>query len=241
MLVLVLGGVFDRILLHAFHWPIRSAWLGFLNQPSWAAATVLLAAPALEELGFRAFLSTAPKLVFSGLAFFSTYVYLFIHESLTRITVPISPTSVLARYVHAFWVILPAGAISWLLYRYQREAVLGFFRHRAGWVFWTSCIVFGAGHGRLYSNSLEWWSFVLVMPQFLAGIGFGYLRASFGLRWSIASHYAMDIPLLLLRWLYASAASSALLHSMFVTLLVALLAMIAYGLVVLRRVVRLRW
>lgn len=91
------------------------------------------------------------------------------------------------------------------------------------------------------ANDLRWWSFALIMPQFLAGIGLGYVRVSFGLRWSIASHYAIDIPFLLLGWLYASAASSALFHDMFVALAFVILAIVVYGLVVLRRVAQLRW
>lgn len=241
MLVLLLGGVLDRILLHLFHWPVHSASLWFLSHPSWGAAMVLLAAPALEELGFRAFLSTAPKFVFTGLTFFSAYVYIFIHENLTPIRFPITSASVLTHYLRALWVVLPAGAFSLLLYRFRREAVLSFFRSRAVWLLWTSCIVFAAGHTRLYSDNLEWWSFALIMPQFLAGIGLAYVRTSFGLRWSIASHYAIDIPFLLLGWLYASAASSALLHGMFAALDLVILTMVAYGLVVLRRVAQLRW
>jgi hypothetical protein len=241
MLVLLLGGVFDRILVHLFHWPAHSASLWFLSRPSWGAATVLLTAPALEELGFRAFLAAAPRFVFTGLAFFAAYIYIFIHENLIPINYPLTSASVLTHYFHAFWVALPAGAISLLLYRFRREAVLKFFRSRAVWVFWSSCIVFAAGHTRLYSDSLEWWSFALVMPQFLAGIGLAYVRTSFGLRWSIASHYAVDIPFVLLGWLYASGASSALLHGLFATLAVLILVIVVYGLVVLRRVAQLRW
>jgi hypothetical protein len=241
MLTALLGGVLDRILLRVFHWPVHSVWLGFLVHPSWAAVIVLLASPALEELGFRAFLTAAPKLVFTGLAFFTLYVYAFIRNDITRRAFPISPASVLSHYLHAFWVILPAAAISLLLYRYRRDAVMALFRCHGGLVFWTSCIVFGAGHNRLYTNGLEWWGFALVIPQFLMGVGLGYLRASFGLRWSVASHYAIDIPMVLLAWFYSSAWPSVLLRGMSVPLIVALLAIIAYGLVVLWRVARLRW
>jgi hypothetical protein len=241
MLVLVLGGVFDQILLHVFHWPAHSVTLWFLSRPSWQAAMLLLLAPALEELGFRAFFAAAPRFVFTGLTFFLAYLYILGRGTLTPTTFPITSASALTYYVRAFWVVLPAGVISLLSYRYRREAVLGFFQRRAGWVFWTSCVVFAAGHSRLYSDSLTWWSFALVMPQFLAGVGLGYLRSSFGLRWSIASHYAIDIPFVLFRWLYASAASSAIFYGMFVTLVVVMLAMAAYGLVALRRVAQLRW
>ena len=241
MLALVLGGVFDQILLHLFHWPVHSVALWFLSQPSWGAAALLLLAPALEELGFRAFFSTAPKFVFTGLAFFLAYVYMFSHGTVTPIRFRISSASAVAHYVRAFWLVLPGAAISLLLYRYRREAVLRFFQRRAVWVFWISCLVFAAGHSRLYSDSPRWWSFALVVPQFLAGVGLGYIRTGFGLRWSIASHYAIDIPFLLFGWLYVLGASSAILHGMFLTLLAVILAMVAYGLVTLCRVAQLRW
>ncbi len=240
ILTALLGGVLDRILLRLLHWPVRSAWAGFLGHPSWAAVIVLLASPALEELGFRAFLTAAPKFVFTGLAFFTVYVYAFIRNAITRRTFPISAASVLSQYLHALWVILPATAVSLLLYRYRRDAVMAFFRCHGGLVFWSSCIVFGAGHNRLYTNGFEWWGFALVMPQFLMGVGLGYLRASFGLRWSVASHYAIDIPVVLLAWFYSSAGPT-ILRGMSVPLIAALLAIIAYGLVVLWRVARLRW
>lgn len=244
-LVTVLSGMLDRVLVQAFHWPApaRGAWAEFLNHPSWAAVTAFLLAPALEELGFRAFLSVAPKFVFAGLTFFPAYLYLFIHNDIAPITAPLTPVAVLSRFLHAFWLILPAGAISLLLYRYRRDVVLTFFRHRAVWVFWTSCIVFGAGHNLLYTNSPVWWAFALVMPQFLAGVGLAYLRVSFGLRWSVASHYVLDLLMLLPSWLYLSAAPTGPLHGLLPTFMAvaALFAFMAYGVVALWRVVRFRW
>lgn len=245
LLVGVLGGALDRILVLALHWPVpaRSVWAQFVSHPSWAAGVVLLVAPAMEELGFRALLSTAPKLVFTGLAVFPAYLLLFIHNDITPVTAPTSPLAMLSRYLHAFWIILPAGGINLLLYRYQRDLVVSFFRRRAAWIFWVSCIVFGAGHNLYYANSPVWWAFVLVMPQFLIGIGLAYVRVNFGLRWSIASHYAYDWLVALPSWLYFSARPTAPLHGllpMFMAVAV-LLAIMTYGVVVLRRVVLLRW
>jgi hypothetical protein len=243
LVVAILGGEFDKVLVHAFHWtaPAGGVWGRFLRHPSWAAVTALLVSPALEELGFRAFLSTAPKFVFTGITFFSAYLYVFIQNNVGPITVPTSPAAVLSLFLHGFWVILPAGAISLLLYRYRREQVLAFFRRRAGWVFWTSCVIFGAGHNLLYSNSLVWWGFALVMPQFLAGVVLAYLRVTFGLRWSIASHYALDTLAVLPGWLYLSAVPDSPLYDVFLALSAVLLLLIAYGLVSFWRVVRLRW
>lgn len=247
LLLCLLSGAFDKALVLAFHWSAagHSAWTEFMSHPSWPAAAVLAASPALEELGFRAFLSTAPRFVFTGLAVFPAYVYIFIHNNVVRIISPIPPGEVFTAYLHAFWVALAAGAVSLLLVRYRRDAVLGFFRRRAGWVFWASCIVFAAGHNLLYSNSLIWWGFLLVLPQFVAGIGLAYLRASFGLRWSIASHYAIDMLTLLPSWLYFSASAFGPMRGALLTLatlvLAALLAGMVYGVVALRHVAQFRW
>lgn len=252
LLVEFLGGTLDRILIHAFHWPVPvvSPWHYFLTHPSWSAFAILLVAPALEELGFRAFLSSAPKFVFIGFTFFAVYVYWFIQALAPAPVILRSPWFAIT-YLFQFWPILPASAISFLLYRYRREAVLVFFRRRAGWVFWASCILFGAGHYRLYTNHLAWWGFALVMPQFLSGIGFSYLRIRFGLRWSIASHYAIDVLFALSWWSqfwassswldFSTASSFGLLHGAFLTVAAVRLLLMAYGFLVLWCVLRFRW
>lgn len=243
IMVALLGSALDALLEHAFHWhvPAHSAWLEFLRHPSWVAVMVIIPSPALEELGFRAFLSSAPRFVFTGLALFPAYVYVFIRNNLVRVIIPTSPAAALSGYLHALGIVLVAAAVSLLLYRYRRDAVVEFFRRRAPWIFWISCAVFAAGHTPLYTNSFAWWGFVLVMPQFLAGIGLAYIRASFGLRWSIASHYAFDMLAALPSWLYLSAAPRSALHGLLVAVMVALLAIMAYGVVALGRVARFRW
>lgn len=243
IVVAVLGRALDTILIHAFHWPmpVRSAWMQFLSHPSWVAVMVLVPSPALEELGFRAFLSSSPTFVFTGLAFFPGYVYVFIRNNLVHVVTPTSPAAALTGLLHVFWVVLAAAAISLLLYRYRRDAVMEFFRRRAAWIFWISCAVFGAGHTPLYTNGFAWWGFVLVMPQFLAGVGLAYVRVTYGLRWSIASHYAVDALAVLPTWLYLSASPRTPLYGVLVVVMVALLAVMAYGLVALGRVARSRW
>jgi len=243
VVVAVLGSGLDSFLVHTFHWsvPAHSAWMEVLRRPSWVAVTMMLPAPALEELGFRAFLSSAPKLVFTGLAFFPAYVFVLIRNNLVRVTIPASPAAALTGYLHASWVVLGAGAVSLLLYRYRRDAVIRLFQRRAGWIFWISCGVFGAGHTVLYTNSFAWWGFALVAPQFLAGIVLAYVRVSFGLRWSIASHYALDVLAALPSWLYFSVSPHGPLYGLLLATSGVILAIMAYGVVALARVVRLRW
>jgi hypothetical protein len=240
--VMALISWLDAFLAHAYgRAPAQSAWMQFLHHPSWMVVAVVLPAPALEELGFRAFLSTAPKFIFTGLAFFAAYLCLFIRNNLVGATIPTSPAAALVGYLHAFWVVLAAGTISLLLYRYRREAITQFFHRRAAWVFWISCALFGAGHTLLYTNSFVWWGFALVMPQFLAGIGLAYVRVTFGLRWSIASHYAIDTLAVLPSWLYVSSSPGSPLYGAFLMASLLILAIMAYGLVALRRVAQLRW
>lgn len=240
----VISGL-DRALARVFHWPlpVHGIWAEFLSHPSAAAITVFLIAPAMEELGFRAFLSTAPKLVFAGLTVLPAYLYLFALNHFDPITAPTSPAAALGRFLHAFWVILPVGAINLLLYRYRRDVVVAFLQRRSVWVFWGSCIVFGAGHNLLYTNSWVWWGFILVLPQFAMGVGLAYVRVSFGLRWSIATHYAIDLLILLPSWLYFSATPTTPLHGLLPTYAAVsvLVALMIYGTVALRRVVQLRW
>lgn len=243
IVVALMGSALDAILVRAFHWrvPAHSAWMEVLRHPSWLAVTVLLPSPLLEELGFRAFLSSAPKCVFTGLAFFPCYVFVFIRNNLVRVTIPTSPAAALTGYLHASWIVLTTAAISLLLYRYRRDVVMGLFRRRATWIFWMSCVVFGAGHTVLYTNGLAWWGFALVMPQFLAGVGLACIRVSYGLRWSIASHYAFDMLAVLPTWLYVSASPRGPLYGLWVAMMAALLAIMVYGLVALGRVARFRW
>ncbi len=244
LLAASLASAFTHLLALAYHWPVpaSSARARFLAHPSWAVITILLVAPALEELGFRAFLSSAPRFIFPGLAFFLGYAYLVAQTELTPVSGTLSSATVLTQYFLGFWVFVPAGAISLLLHRYARHAVTVFFQRWAGWVFWTSCVLFGAAHASLYTNHFVWWGLVLALPQFLLGVGLAYLRVSFGLRWSIATHYAIDLSAILGSWLYMSAPPSGPLHSGILAALTAIgFVVVVYGLVALARVGRLHW
>ena len=136
---------------------------------------------------------------------------------------------------------LPAGLLSLLLYAYARDAVLGFFRRHGAWVFWIACILFAVEHAEVYSNTLTWWAFVLVLPQFLVGVGLAYIRIAFGLRWSIATHLAYDGLIVSASWAYLSTARGTLpreVVGLVLTFLV--LVTLVYGLAVSWRILRNR-
>ena len=234
------GGQVDGALIRLFGWavPPNSFQNHLITHASWSAVAVVLAAPVLEELGFRAFLSTTPKAVFVGLAFFLSYVYFVVRIN----TVHVSAAFAIDHFFNVFWTLLPAGIISLLLYRYAREPVLTLFHRRGVWVFWISCIVFGAAHAAVYSSHLVWWDFILALPQFLIGVGLAYVRVAFGLRWSIATHLAFDALVVFASWLYAATPQASTLRTALTGLFLVLVALIvAYGLVVVWRVLRRKW
>lgn len=237
------GGAFDNALIRIFGWtvPPNSFENYLLTHVSWKAAAIVAVAPLLEELGFRAMLSTAPKPVFVGLAFFFTYTYVLLHLNLMHRP----PAYVIAHSFDAnwvLWVLIPACLASLLLYRYAREPVLKLFRAHGVVIFWVSCILFGAGHAAVYANHLTWWVFLLAIPQFLLGVLLASMRVRFGLRWSIAAHYAIDSLLIYGAWLYLAVAHESVLQHglMFAYLGIGAFIMV-YGLVTLVRVARGRW
>lgn len=231
------GGQLDDLLIHWFGWRVapNTFQTYLVTHPSVAAAAVVLAAPVLEEFGFRAFLSTAPRMVFVGLAVFFSYLFLISRLLFVR---PASVTAI-HDFFYAFWVLVPAGLLSLLLYLFARQPVLNLFRRNGAWVFWGSCILFGTAHAALYSNTLAWWSVVLVLPQFVVGVGLAYIRVTFGLRWSIATHMAYDGLVVAATWLYLATASGGAARDLVQLGLLALGAtMVIYGLIMLQRVLR---
>lgn len=236
------GVVVDGGLARAFGWKVPStAFLRYLSaHPSVAAAMIVVLAPIIEELEFRAFLSTSANAVFVGLAFFLLYVCGLVHASIWRATTP-TPAAI-DHYFAGLWLLIPTGIASLLLYLFARERVLALFRRRGAWIFWISCIVFGAAHAADFTRQLAWWGFVLALPQFLVGVGLGYLRITFGLPWSIVTHLAYDWLLVSLAWSgWALPAGSAGRLAWGLAIFVLSVFVLAYGLVVLARIAHRRW
>lgn len=241
LLSAVAGTIVHRPLAHAFGWKAPSD--GFLKyvstHPSVAAATALLFAPILEELAFRAFLSTDPRAIFVGLPFFIMYTLGMVRATLVHMTGRFE----IAHYYAGVWELAPAGAVSLLLYLYAGRPILMFFRRHGAWVFWISCVVFGAGHaGDFMTGDPPWWVFVWTLPQFLTGIGLAYIRVTFGLRWSMLTHWVFDWLLASIAWGGLAVASD---HTAKVALglvsIVVVVFVAVYGVVALARTARGSW
>lgn len=239
LLVASLAGlVVQGGLARAFGWHASpDAYLKYLStHPSLMAAAILLLGPILEELAFRAFMSTSPRAIFIGIGFFLVYLYGFVNMRFVHV----SSRYAIDHFARGMLMLVPAAIISLLLYWLARKPILALFREHAAWVFWIACVVFGAGHAVGYTHA--WWGFVLALPQFLVGIGLACIRVNFGLRWSIATHCAFDWGLMAFAWgwlAFASDPAAKAALSLAASLLI--LFVLVYGSVALVRVARQRW
>lgn len=231
----------DDLLIHIFGWEVpANTFLQYISyHPSWIAFFAILVAPITEELGFRAFLSTNSKAVFVGLAFFMAYMYELVSGDAAHMTGHFA----IVHYFSHVWVLAPASVVSLLLYLYARRPILTFFRRHGAWVFWLSCIVFGAMHAADFTDKgVVWWDFVLALPQFCLGVGVAYLRVAFGLRWSILTHCAFDWVLSAMGWGLVAVASDRIAKlALSIAVVAVVLCGLIFGVVVLARVLRQRW
>ena len=135
---------------------------------------IVIAAPVLEELAFRLWLSGRPGQLLCGvalaLAFFGLPVLVGVNPALPIITGGL--------------VVIALGG--WLFLRKHGPV--------AGWpsafpaAFYASAVIFGLVHVFNYPGS-DWWTVLpLVLPQTLAGLIFGYARVSYGMWSAILLH-----------------------------------------------------
>lgn len=180
--------------------PPNAASTYLLTHPSWIAMGIVLTAPVIEELAFRAFLATRAAPVFVGLAFFLAYLGLTIFGVLAPHP---PPALVVTHYFMIVWWLLGGGILSLTLWVFARRQILTIFERHGRIVFWGSCLMFGLGHVLGYARPSVLALF-LVLPQFALGLILAYIRISHGLRWSIATHLVFDSIAVFLTWLAVS-------------------------------------
>ncbi len=219
--------------------PPDKAIMHLISHPSWLVLAILLLAPILEELTFRAFLSTNRFLVFLGSGMFvatlGRMVMLMVHK-------PETTHLVFSHYLLGVALLVPLlaayGVVWWLAGRW----IMAFFQRFPVPIFWLSCLVFGAAHSFNFETGVQPWLLLLTLPQISAGVVLGYIRVRHGLRWSIATHMAIDYPAVLGAWIVVMArptlgikAAGALGAVMFF----AVFGLLIYGMVGLARARRL--
>lgn len=153
-----------------------------LGPSIWAFALVVVAAPLLEELGFRSWLSGHPSVIaaviiclvgFAGLPFLIDTV--IDPDGTMPILMIIGPAIAI--------VAAPIAAIMLL-----KKPVPRLFSRGFPVFFWLSSIAFALVHLANYTEGALWILLPLVVPQLVLGTMLGYVRVHYGLLFAMALH-----------------------------------------------------
>jgi membrane protease YdiL (CAAX protease family) len=196
VLTLVISGLVYGIIRQLGYNPFASHRLDrFLqdNNPLLVLLAVAVLAPAVEEFFFRAPLRyTRMRLfvAFLGIIFFVLPTLL----ELIRISTLISVLIWFASLMLAIWVVL-SDIHSWRIRRLWEK--------HFGAVFYTFTIVFALTHLANYDNLHLPVALMplLVVPQFIGALFWGYIRLRFSLTWAMVAHGAFNALLLGLTYL----------------------------------------
>ena len=196
----IVAGVIGRGGMWAFgvKIPPDKAIQHLLMHPALLPFVVLLIAPILEELVFRAMLSTQRWMVFIGSGLF---VITLARLTLAVLTRHLSNHLIYVHYLDGVAMLLPLLAGYGLIWWVAGGWIMALFRRYPAPIFWTSAVLFGLVHSFNFQAGFKPVLILLTLPQMSAGVFLGYLRVRHGLRWSIATHMAIDYPVVFGAWL----------------------------------------
>ena len=138
--------------------------------PLWLSI-IVVGAPIAEELAFRGWLSGRPGHVTGLLA-------VLIGVAIPIVSGPQAhPVLVLGSMAIA--VLVAVGLLFWL----RRRPPFRFFSRHFAWFYAASALLFASAHLANYSEGASPILLLLVVPQLIAGLIFGYARVTYGL-WS---------------------------------------------------------
>ncbi len=139
----------------------------------WLLPVVVLAAPLLEEMLFRGWLSGRPRALWLLVCALAAGIPLVI----TGGNSPLAAIGLIAALI--------AAPLGWFLLR--KRTAPGWFQHHFGTIFYGAALLFGAAHLVNFSQP-SLLALPLVAPQLWAGTTLGYLRTRHGLWASILAH-----------------------------------------------------
>lgn len=187
--------IFGLIKLMGYN-PFASHRLGrFLeeNNPLLVLLAVAVISPAIEEFFFRAPLRYTRMRLFVA---FLTIIFFILPTLLEmlQISTLLSALIWLVALMLAIWVVL-SDMRAWYLRRLWEK--------RFPTVFYTFTIVFGMVHLANYENLHLPIALIplLVVPQFIGALFWGYIRLRFSLTWAIVSHGLFNAVLLAIAYL----------------------------------------
>ncbi len=175
------------LLVEAGGYAIKSVQTEF--DPLIALLGSVVVAPVSEEIYFR--LGLAPSLLFLFISLvLSTVLYapklfagLFSDEAL---------------YVAAnalFYVALSAAICLFFWARERRgHRYADFFSRYVGWYYYVGALLFALAHLGNYAQQPPVWAiFILVLPQLIGGLTFGYLRIRLGFWYAVLAHMLTNL------------------------------------------------
>lgn len=84
----------------------------------------------------------------------------------------------------------------------KQDSIIFFGKKYYIFIFYFSCLTFSflhfSNYTKVLSDNYNWLLPLLVLPQFVMGIFFGYIRIKLGFSWSIFLHICMNIPAVLI-------------------------------------------
>lgn len=196
--LIILSGIFISIALDAVNFENQDhSVIQFINNrhPLVIILLAIILGPLSEEITFRLGLKFSRFKISLSLAFLLMFIGGILTPSLFS-------TLTLVTYVLTYLVLF---LILFIVLRFiKKDRILNFYQTYFGIIFYLSSIIFALGHIQNYTNISKVWLILplLIFPQLLAGIVFGYIRVKFGFLYSTAMHMAYNgltlLPILFL-------------------------------------------
>ena len=146
-------------------------------------ALIVIAAPVLEELAFRSWLSGKPGYLLA--------IAVLILAGIVGAVIAASADGEAAQAAIGLSMIVGLILALVALFALRRRAPVGWFRALFPGMFWLSAVGFGLIHLLNYpEEGVFWIALPLVIPQFVLGTILGYVRVRYGLWTAMVIHAA---------------------------------------------------
>lgn len=169
------------------------------SHPSFKVILILILAPILEELSFRAFQSKSVFWVAVGTTFFINTCITVVLVALR--THPHSVNHLLSNFPGSLLNQLPRLFLIFAVVYVCRKPISNFLLTKNKLTLWTSCLTFAIAHVWNFNIGFHFWLLLLVLPQFLSAFILSYVRNNGGIGSSILVHFLFDATIVTLLWI----------------------------------------
>lgn len=177
------------LVIEASGYKIESAQTETEFNPLMALLSSVLIAPLVEEIYFR--LGLAPNLLFLFVSLFLSTV-----QYAPRLFADLfSDSSLFIGANVLFYLLLSAGICLFFWVRERRgHRYVDFFSRHVGWYYYLGAVFFALAHLGNYAQQPPWWIVpILVLPQLIGGLIFGYLRIRLGFWYGMLGHMLTNL------------------------------------------------